>query len=486
MLLKRIGLFAPLLFLIASCSSSVETTETKNYLSSFLNNNDKIVAFGNASLKSILNKTDYQSEDKLATLLTPEMLKLDRVLDMNSPFYFAAEAPLDIDSPQDKFFLFFKVKNADSLAIELTSRGYDMNKTRDISYTEDGDFVLGIREDLAIAVIQGGDYDAADVVKSAFAKTEGAVSGGKIDELLDEKGDIVISLNVDNLYGTSNTDRSKLSEAEQKELENLIADAYIQTVFKFEDGAAIVETKNHFSDELKQQLFFKSDNTSAIVNKLNNGNGQMIAGVAINLDVEKMEAFYNKFSPETMEGIMEEINLPSAMLSLIGFENILSKLVKGQMGVSVIGNVDEYSLGVNAFFGASDMGKRLFSLGRETMGIPALNYEIKEDGIYGSYAVMGELDDSKNASKLELPTGCEDFGKKGISAFVSFEGISLEEFGLSGEQKLIEIVNYATFEYDENGGKLYVKAKKGQENVLKQVMDVLIEELSDQLGGVVL
>jgi hypothetical protein len=47
----------------------------------------------------------------------------------------------------------------------------------------------------------------------------------------------------------------------------------------------------------------------------------------------------------------------------------------------------------------------------------------------------------------------------------------------------MEIVEYATLEYDNNGGKLYIKAKKGQENVLKQAMDVIMEDLTEQISN---
>ena len=47
----------------------------------------------------------------------------------------------------------------------------------------------------------------------------------------------------------------------------------------------------------------------------------------------------------------------------------------------------------------------------------------------------------------------------------------------------MEIVKYATFEYNEDGGRLVIKAKDGQENILKQAMGILIDELSSEIGG---
>jgi len=84
---------------------------------------------------------------------------------------------------------------------------------------------------------------------------------------------------------------------------------------------------------------------------------------------------------------------------------------------------------------------------------------------------------------MKLPKGCEGFGKKGFTAFLNFRDVDLEEFGFEGEMRLMEIVEYVTLEYDNKGGKLYIKAKKGQENVLKQAMDVIMEDLTEQISN---
>ena len=71
-----------------------------------------------------------------------------------------------------------------------------------------------------------------------------------------------------NLYETSDTDLNKLDVEKQKEIKEMMSGAFIQTVFKFENGSAIIASKNIFSEKLKNELFFRSDNSSKIVNKL--------------------------------------------------------------------------------------------------------------------------------------------------------------------------------------------------------------------------
>jgi len=48
---------------------------------------------------------------------------------------------------------------------------------------------------------------------------------------------------------------------------------------------------------------------------------------------------------------------------------------------------------------------------------------------------------------------------------------------------MIYLIKYVTFEMDENGSKIVIKAKNGKENVLKQAMDVVVKELSGKIGN---
>jgi hypothetical protein len=90
----------------------------------------------------------------------------------------------------------------------------------------------------------------------------------------------------------------------------------------------------------------------------------------------------------------------------------------------------------------------------------------------------------KSNAVLKLPKGCEGFGKDGLTAFLSFQDIDIEEFGLEGEMKVVEIVDYATLSYGNEGGRIYIKAKKGKENILKQAMDVVLSELTENISNI--
>ncbi len=291
-----------------------------------------------------------------------------------------------------------------------------------------------------------------------------------------------MGMKLENLYGTSNTDLAKLDEKTRTEITNMVKDSYIATSFRFENGAAIVESKNHFNQELKDQLFFRSDKTSKIYNKLNRGEGIMLAALAVNLDLDKMEEFSLKYSPETMQTINTYMGMDNGIIGLFGSQRILSKLGDGQFGLAFYGDPMENSLNVNSYWGATDSGKQLFKLVSQNIPME-LDYQYEKDGVYGSGSFNLTEGGDPNA-RIPLPKGCEVFGTKGITAFVNFRDVDMELFEFSGANRLLEIVEYATFEYDENGGKLYIKAKDGEENVLKQALNIMIDQLTMLIGQV--
>ena len=487
-MLKKISLFALALVVITACSSSdkkEKTKDTKLYVSSFLKNNKNIVAFGNVGVKSILDKTAYQKQGLIGAFIAPEVSKVEKVLNIQAPMYFAAQGPLDRDGAPEKTFLFFNVTNADSLVDHLKNESYEVNTAGKIRFVENGDFVLGVKDDLAIAIVQSGDYDAKKVAKEAFKMSEGDQSGGKIDELLNKKGDIVVNVNIESLYGTSDTDLADLDEAKKKKLQKMVEGSYIHTSFKFEDGAAIIESKNYFSDELKKMMFFKKDASGGIAKKLAKGEGLVIGGLSVNLDVKKLEAFCEEFSPETLEMITKAYGMSGDMdmMSMVAGSGALSQLTDGRLGVMLTGSPQENSASVNMFIGASTMGKTLFTMSKQTAKFPAMDYQYKDDGIYGYSNVYGGGSDAKSMKSLPLPKGCENFGKGGFSAFISFQGVPVADFGFSGPTKMIEVVSYVTVEYNNEGGRIYIKARKGKENVLEQFMNVAVEAFQDEMGG---
>lgn len=486
----RLGIYL-LLFIssiiLVSCSGEDKGGEIRPLVSAYIANNNDVVAFGSAELKSIIDKTGYHENDKLKVFIGTEMATIQRVIDIDAPVFYVAEGPLNEDGTPETIHIFMQVKNVDSLRIELESRSYDINKAGKIEYIDEGDFVLGFKDNLAIASVTGKEYDAKRMVQQNFKMTKGDGAGETVDEILSEEGDIVFGMHLANLYETSDTDLDKLDKKTRKELTDMIKDSYVKTSFKFEDGAAIVETKNYFSDALMEQMFMNADQSAPVLKKLGKGTPRM--GVSVNMDVKKMQAFMDKFSPDATDELLGSLGGFGPMVSMAAGSQGLAGIFKGQFGALVFTEQDEFGLKphFNVFVGLTSKGRSIGEMGKENLSMIMENLEVKLDD-QGLAVYSNDKFTPSASGKLNLPKGCEDFGKGGMSFFVNLEGLDVDEFAMDFDDgaKFLEVVKYISFNYDNNGGKLVVKAKDGKENILKQAMGVVMEELVDNISNIVI
>jgi len=474
----KITSVALLTIFLSACGSSNSGT-AKDAISAFLGQNENIIAFGNADLKNVLTKADYKNIPKLGKLLGGEFETLEKVIDFSVPLYYAVEGPLDLNSNPSATYAFITIKDNEKFIDELTSRGFDVNKKGDLSYSEDGDFAIGIKKNVAIVVVQNKEFDAEKLMIATFEKAESDLAGGKTDEILAQTGDFVLGMNVASLYSTSNTELEKLSTEKQKSLKELVKDSYIQTIVKFEDGAAIIETKNYFSDALKAKMFFNSDSKAPVLSKLGKGNARV--GFSTNIDMKKLQALVDEYSPGAISDLMGTLGR-DAQMALMFTGSDMSKIFTGQMGVVMLGDLGANGSMIpafNVFLGLEKQGKDLGELAAEMVPNVAES-KVDKDGfkIYSS---------SENTSKnggLKIPAGCESFGKSGINAFVNLDGVNFDDFDLEGEVNVIRVIKYITFEYNNDGGRIYIKAKEGKENILKQAMKVMVKELESEINNI--
>ena len=466
-----------LIVALSACGKTNSGT-SKDAASAFMAQSENVIAFGNADLKSVLTKSDYTNIPKLGKLLSSEFMTLEKVIDFSVPLYYAVEGPIDLAGNPAATYAFITLKDQDKFIAEMTGRGFDFYEKGDLHYSEDGDFAIGIKNKVAIVVVQNIDYEVESLMVSVFKKAESDVSEGTVNEILAEKGDLVIAMNVGSLYTTSNTDLEKLSEDKQESLKELVKDAYIQTVVKFENGAAIIETKNFFSDELKAKMFFNADQGAPVVAKL--GKGKARAGFSMNIDMVKLQALVDEYSPGAVSDLARSMG-GAAQFALVTTGTDMSKIFSGKLGVVMLGDLGGNGAMVpdfNVFVGLQAKGMTIGEMVKDMMSYSMQDVQLNNDGLFMS---SNSANVSKNGG-LALPNGCENFGKSGINAFINLEGVNFDDMDLEGEANVIRVIKYITFEYDNDGGRIYIKAKEGKENILKQAMDVLVEELAAEIN----
>lgn len=469
-------LFVALAAVLFSCSKNIEDIDSRMAVSSFVEGNESVIAFGSADLEEILIKAKFSNVPKLGLIVSGEMHAYQEFLDFDTPVYYAVEGPLNKEGVPVATYAFLKVKDEAKLVEALSQRGFDIDDSKEIKVGQDEGFAFGVRGPLAIVIVKEGDFEGDKLLAEAFEKTTNGESGGKIDEILNTKGDFVLGVNMGTLYSTSNTDLDKLPKDKQEELKAMVNGSYIQTVVKFEDGAAIFETNNFFTDELQKRMFLNADANAPILSKL--GKGEPRLGFAMNIDMMKLEAFMDEFSPDATAELARSLGAPGQMALMAGGKDGLAGLLDGRIGVVAFAdNMDEPHF--NLFIGLTKNGVGLAGMAKDFFaGDNGTQFVTSSNS-----ASMYTNPQFAPPGNLKLPAGCENFGKSGISAFVSFEGVNFDEMDLEGGENVIRAVKYIMVEYDNSGGRIYVKAKEGKENILEQFVNEVLKAMSNEISN---
>lgn len=461
--MKRIFSFSFVLVLtivIASCGSKKSRALVED-VSSFLNGNEAIIGFGSIRIGDILTKSGYEQEAKVKALLGQTVNQLKSSVNIDEPVYFAIEGPFDGQNPTAAY-LFLEVKNEDSLKGNLTQNGFQVEKGKDFQYVQDGEMTIGFNDHIAIAIIKSEEIDAKAELKKVLDRTHGDVSTGYIADILAKKDDIVYGTSLANLYGTSNTDLETLSADKQKELRGMVQNSFVEMGIRFENGAIVMESKNHFSDALKSKLFLATDSGAKILTNL--GKGKPFMGASLNIDAKKMQEFLSEFAPNAIKDLSEDIGGEFEMaMALANYD--ISKLIDGRIAAIGFAELDALftTPSFNFFLGLAGHGK--------TFGT-AIESKLKEDfevvnltdaGVYGFSSSQYTGND------VQLSEASKNFGKNTFNMFIDLTDADMKSLELDGEMRFVELIKYITVEYGIEGGKVVIKAREDKENILKQV-----------------
>lgn len=478
-----------MLFLTA-CSGS-KKHNAHDATSALVQQNTNIVAFGKASVLDILNKADYKHIPKANILIGAQLQTWKKGFKIDTPIYFAAEAPFEKDGTPATIYALMDVTNKDSLLSVIGEMGYSMETSGEMSWFQENDVTFGVKDQLFILLSKKAPYDGKAILEKAFTDAGGDLSEGKTAEILDMPGDIVTGLSIERLYGTANTSLNKLPQAKQDELKSLVADGFIANTVSFEAGKAVISSKNMFSEALKDRLFFQDNNGKVLVNKL--GNGKPWMGVAANIDMQKFEKFVSDFAPEANRKITEQLPDEAGFMLMALGGNAYSSIFSGQMGMVATGN-PKTDLGMifefNAFLGLGKKGDSIKQLITENLdGAPMQGdayvmdntaIAARKDGIY-----IFSANGAKQGGKLEFPAYAKGFGESTFSMFIAFEQMDMKSLELEDEMKVLEIMKYFTATANRDGATITLAAKDGTKNILRSVKDFylpILQEKIDQMA----
>ncbi len=478
MSLKKILPFIIGLMLITSCSNK-DNKALIDSATAFIQDNNQIVSFGSVDYNRILEKAEYKSIPKLNKILETELTRMGNSIDIKKPIYFALEGPFDSSGNPASLYAFFEVVNKDSLAERLSSSGLFIETEGDMKYSADGDLAIGAKGNLAILITKKEKYDGKQALIAAFKHAERKVESDKISKLLKKEADLVFSVNMENMYGSSNTDLSNLEESKKAELKVMMKNSFMQTTLNFEKGKIVLKTDNQFSDALQKRMIFNDKSQVKIEDKL--GTGEAKIGVAFDFNMEKLESFIDDFAPEVKKEMTK--NRPEVAIALMVLgDNPLTKIFSGYGGAVIVGTpgMGSFVPDMNFNLGIGEEGKGVFEL-LATQNTTDYVYTITDKDLKAKTPGAG------NESKTLTMPGCaKDFGKGGITGFIDVKGLNVKAFGLPSKFNAVNLVESITFEYNNKGGEFVINFMNKEENVLKQSIDLYLKDIEKTINSLTL
>ena len=475
--MKKLLLSPLLIFLLFSCNST-ENRSISEDVSAFVESNSSIAYFGYVDVKSILDKAEYQSIEKFGSEIAKEVIVFEKLLGKDQPIYFAMEATADLNGNVPIVYAFAEVTNRDSLVANIQKKGFDMDKADDFDMHESGDVAFAVSDKRIVFITKPGLTEGKSIIEKAFEGLKGVCPENKVNEILSQKGDLVVGTDLEATY--RNLEKIvQIDEAKKTELKKMTENCYSQAVLTFESGAINLNMKNFLSNELKA-YFGMGSNADNIVSKL--GSGPVQAAFAMNADMKKIQSFLDRFAPNLMEKVGENAGGEAQFaLAMLGDEG-LAGLFSGKFGIALMGTPDNSGAFKPEFNFYVELGNTILPMVKgmaDGMGANMAKFEMNGPKING-FTSAGYLPGNGG---LKLPNGCENFGRKPISAFVNFDGLDMSSFDLDGNERYVKLFKYMTFEMDADGGSVHFEAKNKQKNILKVIVDEASQDIKERVNS---
>ena len=163
----------------------------------------------------------------------------------------------------------------------------------------------------------------------------------------------------------------------------------------------------------------------------------------------------------------------------------IDQAISGKLGVLVFAEPDEYGMETqfSGYLGLEPKGRKLVEgyVSQLAMIGGGLKADMTKDGVSFSTS-------EKQGGALKLPAIAKNFGKSGMSFFLNLEGLDdteavAEMMFMEGGESILSVSKSIYMEYGNDGGKLIIEAKKGNENILKQMLQGGIEAFQGQMSG---
>ncbi len=474
--MKHLLLLFTLVFLLISCKKgSIQNAE--GAFDSYLSQSDSVVFAGSADFKSVIGKANFSSQPKLNAIVSEVVGKIQSAFDLDSRIFFTVKGPV---SGSSEMVFFIDVKSEKDFTSYLKKSGYEVKKEGGFNYAIDDMAFVYYTSKYAVMKYAETDkeYTLADVTAFKEKLNDGKKKESKLSVLSKGKGDVIFSSDMYQLMLTNNTDLSRLPKDQQDKIYNLYKEMYIKSVASFENGYFDLTSTYELNDELKKAVQF-SPNGPIDLSKL--GNETPVVGLALNLNLKEMSAFWNKYFPGYMEDFFRNTNEVLYNAYKLS-DGDFSKFSDGKLALTISGKMADIEMGMTPSF---NLYGGLGSLSENFKGL-LQDYLLKKD-----FKVFVSNDKTFRASTNEsaftgkevnrVPSFAKGFGKESISFYVNVKEIFQGES--EGPLKSLSEINYLTAYGNSNMFNLRIQLVDTKKNFLEQALSIGMVTAEGYFGG---
>jgi hypothetical protein len=444
-------------FLFASCSEVEKTKSVEDSFVSFMSNSPSSIIYGKVVLKDFITNLHYQDLPKLNVLFAKEVETITKGFDLKEPIYYTVDSLLQQDGSPTGMYLFFKVKDKDSLANKLSTLGYLIEPTEEKLYVI-GEHISG-QIDKHLAVIHLSSYASKKSVLQAIEKCKSPINN-QIKKNLSNSNALSVHIYLEHLQRLLDNQSLERPVSKRDELLALYKNSFITIDFKFQQEKFLGDIVFDFNPALKRRLFF---DTKAAENVAQIAKNDFVSGLGISIKSMKADLFINDFYPSLIS------NLAGSNLST-------------QMAIMMLGDkpISNFTNG-NLAFAYHDFG------------IPTCNIELgnkakeiqKMSTPYLTYLNFGQLrfEGSNFLNTTLSKTNSLPNTTKNNTGFFFFYNSKNDSHirKLDDDTKFLDAISSILFYLNNEGGKIEIHGKKQKEGLLHQIANMYLKEIQENI-----
>lgn len=468
------------LFLFA-CGNKVEKGTLMGRTASIIENNSQIVSFSKVNVKTIIEKSGVFNGALPAQYLA--FIKVYKntlysAINVSKPIHILV-AP-----GTHKIFATFEVKDLKKLDKELSDLGCKKVKKDNITYFSDGleQIAIAVKNNFGLLCFQNSDPASFEEMQKIIASSEQNVKNEKLAQILSAEDDISVGMDLYRLAKTT-AQHSKEYSASVKKYINDTKDSYTLSHINFNQGEANIKVDMLMGKAMmKHKVFKDAPVSSEALSSI--GNFPPIIAVAANVNYEHLFILCLDLLPKDQKNDLKN------KLAMVGGAKKVANFFTGEFALAT-GDLDSSNfvqkIGV---FATLKEGKYLQSLVSGFSSLGGLTS--KKDNIYVNSDMALQISDRKlvyttykdDFDKM-MQASCEQpellggftLGEMPLSGYINFNKMDTHNLN-AAEKQLIDALNYATIEGNNENIEIRIKSDDAQQNILRNFIELGVKNFN--------